>query len=208
MKAIILAALAVSLAGCATTPPPTRAEHGLGALPAQILDLLEDALPVSASLSLPKAAYDGNADVVRQLIEAGADVNYRQRHDTPTPIHWAAKQGHADVVRLLIEAGADVSAEETAGEFTRMTPLHWAASGHADVVRLLIEAGADVNAMTILGTPLHLAVAEDNADVVRLLIEAGADVNRETLTFTLIEYAVSKGYEDIARMLYRAGARQ
>ena len=51
------------------------------------------------------AAQYGHIDVVKALIEVGADVNYSDC-DGNTPLTRAVANGHADIVKALIEAGA------------------------------------------------------------------------------------------------------
>jgi ankyrin repeat protein len=76
--------------------------------------------------ALAEAAYQCLPDVVKVLIEAGADVNLRWDFDR-TPLHNAALSNKgaecAEVADILIRAGADVNAVD---EFD-MTPLHYAA---------------------------------------------------------------------------------
>ncbi|HYO69076.1 MAG TPA: ankyrin repeat domain-containing protein [Archangium sp.] len=55
---------------------------------------------------LGEAARQGNTEMVRLLLERGADVNHRGK-DGPTPFQLAARHGHLDVMRQLITAGAD-----------------------------------------------------------------------------------------------------
>lgn len=55
--------------------------------------------------ALQAAAEMGRTDTVRQLLEQGADVNARGRHDEP-PVYWAAVNGHSDVVRILLRHGS------------------------------------------------------------------------------------------------------
>jgi ankyrin repeat protein len=60
----------------------------------------------------------GDADAVRLLLDAGANINDRLE-DGYTPLHHAASQGHLDVVRLLCERGAAADIEDDDGQ----TPL-------------------------------------------------------------------------------------
>ena len=101
------------------------------------------------------AAAGGDASAINRLIQAGADVNARDRLHT-TPLHLAASlSARPDVITLLVEAGADVNARDRDDD---RTPLHWAAqnANPAPIVRRLIEAGADPRARDKWGmTPLH-----------------------------------------------------
>ena len=89
--------------------------------------------------ALHRAARIGHNEVVKTLIQAGADVNGKN-HDQETALHEAAGIGHNKVVKTLIQAKCDVNALTKVGE----TALHWAAvHGHRDVVISLLENGAD-----------------------------------------------------------------
>ena len=56
------------------------------------------------------AAMGGHLEPLRQLLEAGAELEARNISMfgvSSTPIHLAAAHGHLDAVRLLVESGAD-----------------------------------------------------------------------------------------------------
>jgi len=103
--------------------------------------------------TLPKAALEGQTNVVKSILDNGADVNERGRCDwrwdpSVTALSCAAYGGNLETVKVLIERGADVNASSNDG----WTPLMSAAyMGHASIATLLIEKGADVDtAMTSL----------------------------------------------------------
>ena len=120
--------------------------------------------------SLHKEAAKGDADAIRALVAAGADVNAPDKMDA-TPLVWAAIGGHVGAIRALIEAGAEVNARPN----TIDPPLHFAAlHDNAEAIRALVEAGAEVNAKVGRGTAaLHLASGAGGADAALALIEAG-----------------------------------
>lgn len=69
---------------------------------------------------LSYAAMYGHTNIMKLLIERGANVDKADRHGR-TPLSWAAEHCHFGAVKLLVERGANVNAED--GEWT--TPLAW-----------------------------------------------------------------------------------
>jgi uncharacterized protein len=92
--------------------------------------------------ALHLAAFFGQEDAARILLERGAEVNLVARHESihVTPLHSAAAGSHAAIVKLLLEHGADPNAAQDGG----FTPLHSAAQNDdVESVDALLEAGAD-----------------------------------------------------------------
>jgi ankyrin repeat protein len=81
----------------------------------------------------------GRIDLVRLLVEHGADVNLTR--EKPTSLHMATENGHLNVVQYLVDHGANVNYRDKDG----VSPLHSACrGGYFDIVRFLVEHGADV----------------------------------------------------------------
>ena len=55
------------------------------------------------------ASFHGHLDMVRLLIENGADIDHGQGLGNMAAIHAAAAAGHLPIVRLLVEHGAGVA---------------------------------------------------------------------------------------------------
>jgi ankyrin repeat protein len=55
------------------------------------------------------AAHEASGEVVRMLLDANADVNFRDS-DHGTPLQAACECGNNEVVRILLDADADVNA--------------------------------------------------------------------------------------------------
>ncbi|CAE7949334.1 abcG4 [Symbiodinium sp. KB8] len=96
------------------------------------------------------AAVSDKVDVLRLLLEAGAEVGPRDR-----PLLAAAEVGRVEVVRVLLEAGARHEAEDPDdNEALCAASEH----GHLEVVRLLLGAGFDKHIPNRSGkTPSELA---------------------------------------------------
>jgi pectate lyase len=148
----------------------------------QILDnqliypLTESAEP---PLSLQEAGAIGNLDLVKTLIENGAEVDGREDSFFRTALHRAAMSGHKDVVEFLLSKGAQI---DPWNGFPGGTPLDYAAEkGHKEIVEMLIARGADVNAKRTGypqgDTPIHSAVRAGHKDIVELLIAKSANIN-------------------------------
>ncbi len=119
-----------------------------GSQVARVASLLRRVAPVNGAnkygtTPLYKAAVQGETEIVRVLLEAGADPNLESRgEDEGTPLCAAACWGRTDIVRLLLQHGADPNEVETK-ERGPMTALAWAQhGGYAEVAELLLEAGA------------------------------------------------------------------
>ena len=159
--------------------------------------------------AIMRASGRGHADIVKLLLEKGANVNAKSIHGY-TALTAASRNGHADIVKLLIDSGADVNAKEIEGA-TALMAASWA--GHADVVRLLLDNGADVNAEDTQGRTVLMYASvgnDDNTDVVQLLLDNGADINAKDIKYstTAIMAASLDGNTNIVKTLVKAGAKE
>ena len=174
-----------------------------------------------AQTGLYIASSRGYANVVRSLIDCGADLNARCRDwDTDcgdevwwTPLHAAIYNDHPDIALLLLEGGAD---PETRSSDDR-TALGMASfRGQANVVRSLIDRGADLNAKSedwhrggyyVEWAPLFMAIEKNRQDIVLLLLEGGADTEiRNCYKETPLYKASLYGCADIVRQLIGHGS--
>jgi ankyrin repeat protein len=131
------------------------------------------------------ATAGGHVEVMRLLIDAGADIDQASsRIDAPevaterrqggfvyaeipegrlTALHFAARQGELEAVEALIAAGADLNVADNYGT----TPVVLATlNGHLGVAAALLEAGADPNIQDRYGrTVLFVATDLNTLDV-------------------------------------------
>jgi ankyrin repeat protein len=183
--------------------------------------------------ALMRAALFADVEMMRVLIESGADVQMRAQDGTApllrtthdvgkmrllldrraqvddmAMIATASVPGSRGTLELLFEHGGR---SRTAGP--AYTPLMAAAgTGDLDAVKCLLDHGADVKAQTPTGfTALIAGALSGNARLVDLLLERGANPNalckleREILQ-TPAGVAASMGHADCLKLLMAAGA--
>jgi ankyrin repeat protein len=126
------------------------------------------------------AAESGYADMVKALLERGADVHARTRTGaTPAPKLPCIDQAGCGSHGVGIIRGGLPKQGIRAPIPGAMTPLMYAArEGHVDAARLLIDAGANVNEVdkNDIG-PLLMTISNNHIDMARFLIEHGANIN-------------------------------
>jgi ankyrin repeat protein len=114
------------------------------------------------------AAGSGHLEVMRVLLEAGADINGVNPRDGTTALDLAAENNRYAVVKMLLEAQADVTVRDKRGE---SAALHLAAgNGHQQVVILLLKWGADPKQSNKIGLkPYKLASQANHKELAGIL---------------------------------------
>ena len=124
------------------------------------------------------AAREGHADIVRALLEAGANPRGVIGLFRGTALHEACYFGHAAVIRVMTDkrerAGTRAPELDAQGAYNGMTPLHDAVwHGHLEAARVLVDAGHLLDLRTHAGlTPRELAVLYGYDDLAHFLAEA------------------------------------
>ena len=91
------------------------------------IEYFEDMSQEKKDKALRIASEYGHTEVVKLLLDAGADVHTYNDE----ALRWASYYGHIEVVKLLLDAGANVYAEKGLA-------LRWAKyKGHTEIVKLL-----------------------------------------------------------------------
>ena len=128
----------------------------------------------------------GRADIVRELISHGADLNTGCRTSDMagddvkwTPLHVASSKGNAPVTRILLEHGANPNAPDTKGATAFQVALELCPD--ITVVELLLEYGANVDVRNKEGwTQLHRIAYYGNLQLLEVLLNHGADPHAQT----------------------------
>jgi RNA polymerase sigma factor (sigma-70 family) len=129
--------------------------------------------------ALALAAHFGHLEVMRLLIDRGADVNRMATHRIGvTPLHAALFGRQVEAALLLVERGANVTLARGGAGMRRAgwTPLHYAAGmGFSTLVQPLLDRGADPSHRDEEGkTPLDVAIDANHSGIVEVLRFRGA----------------------------------
>lgn len=159
------------------------------------------------------ASMNGHCEVVRWLLDRGADI---ESHDFYGTALWrAAEAGHRYTVELLLDRGANIESRSICG--SESTALWEAAkAGHRDVVKALLDRGANIESQSLCdlrSTALLEAAKAGHRDVVELLLERGAKITYRDDVYpyeenTALRAAViwKKGDIGIVKLLLGSGA--
>ena len=101
--------------------------------------MLREGMPVDVSsgngfTALHYATLFNRTDVIKRLVDEGADVNRQDRWYKDTPLHLAARDNYTEAVRLLLDNGADINLKNNDNK----TPLHVALKG-SEIESLLLQ---------------------------------------------------------------------
>ncbi|KAK3286747.1 hypothetical protein CYMTET_5712 [Cymbomonas tetramitiformis] len=123
------------------------------------------------------AAVSGHTEVIKILLEHGADTDFETARQGGTGLIVAAAAKQEASVDILCQCGATVDFETKAG---RTAMLVAASKDHLEIVDALLNFGADLNYENKHGqTPLLVAVDKSLPMMLQLVLERGAIVNKE-----------------------------
>lgn len=116
-------------------------------------------------------AANADSEMVKFLIQCGADVNIQDRSQKYTALHFAARDQREDIVKVLLENGAEVNAQDKFGN----TPLSECVTNNSpnlNIVRMLLKEGADPNKQNNYeNSAMDTARKIGNMDLINLLKE-------------------------------------
>ena len=145
-----------------------------------------------------------NKEMVRLLLENGADVGLKNLH-LNLPLHIAGARGHYEIICMLVDAGSKIDDKGFGG----WAALHVAAyEGHLDIVNYLVShKGADLHLRDDGGsTVLHCAAIKGHEKIIKCLFLNDAEINAvDYENLTPLDAAIIGGQEEAQILLRRFG---
>ena len=195
-----------------------------------------NALSQNGETALKLAAWNGQLQLVRILLDSGADMDERSQGDAP--LIYASRNGQFKAVQLLLDRGASIT------NSIGVTALHCASVyGDPKTVEMLLQRGIDVDAelydpkaieilllrgvrdapelydpeisengirSDIFTTALLRSLQYERKEVVNMLLKHGADVNARSTVKGLrgiaLEHALNHGRDSVVHSLLEHGA--
>ena len=147
------------------------------------------------------AAALGQVEVVRWLLQHGADANVATKFETP--LQFAAMCGSTEIINLLVASGAkldDIDAPNISITREYYSPLTTAAGfGRLEAVRLLLDKGTPIESGN--PSPLYMAAAGGHTEIFNLLLERGANPAKLYSGISPLHATAAGGYIDLLTQL-------
>ncbi|KDP21162.1 hypothetical protein JCGZ_21633 [Jatropha curcas] len=167
---------------------PERHGEGLDAEKEELVD-------IDPGVRLMYSVNECNLDGIRELLDSGIDVNFRDIDDR-TALHIAACQGFPDVATLLLDNGAEIDPKDRWGSTPLADAIHYK---NNDVIKLLEQRGAKP-----LMAPMHVnharEVPEYEINAAELDFTNSVEITKGTFRIASwrgIQVAVKKLGEDV-----------
>jgi len=175
-------------------------------------------------------------DLVKFLVDQGADINAHIEGSWVTPVALAAQYGYTDIVNYLLDKGAAVDEKNrvlvrlsvkhgldrlfaklheqgadlrAVGTNNGGTIFHFAAEGGSvQIIQTLMEAGFNIDSADRYGwIPLHYAAYAGKDDAIGFLLNNDVNINSRTLSGkSAYNMADEKGHAGARKLLARKGA--
>ncbi|MEA5624633.1 ankyrin repeat domain-containing protein [Nostoc sp. UHCC 0251] len=154
---------------------------------------------------------NAGVDMVRFLLEHGADVNAVEQEYQKAVLGLAVQSGNLDKIQLILDAGADINYQSPDGYDVLINAMYgrdiMQDENLISTLNLLISRGAAVNGISSYGeTAIKVAAHVGRFDAVKLLLNAGA--NPEQLEWTELMHAIVFGSLEQVKLLLEQGADQ
>lgn len=125
----------------------------------------------------------GFLDVVKYLVEEGADINKKNKYGE-TPLMEACAYGQFEVAEFLLVKGANINYQNPYNGFTPLLTVTRRFRCVYPLIELLLKWGADPNICSATRyTPLMYACYKvSRLETLKLLVRSGADIRAQNAT--------------------------
>ena len=146
----------------------------------------------------------GKTDMLKFILESGADVDLVDNQHENSPLHFAALHNKLENIEILFKYGATVECYNKQHELPHQSA---ASKGHSDACALLLSKGLNINHRNLEGlTALHLSSKGGHLSCVIFLLNNGAKFSRTCHGETELMFAAKSHSVDVAKILIDFGA--
>ena len=144
-----------------------------------------------STLPVHPAIRKGHTSCLRVLIEAGADISFKNPLTGDTLLHLAVRENQRESVRLLVKARAKQDDYDNAN----LTPLMLAVEINShDLIPILFAAGASLHKRDMNGNnSLHIAAMHSSLRSAKCILDLLKTLRDANLDFMLFEDKNNKG---------------
>jgi len=160
-----------------------------------------------AMTALMEASKHSKVEIVKKLIEMGANINQTDMCGW-SPLMYAARYGSVEMLKILIEFGANVN-HQCNGRSTALiecTKYTGSADEVKDKLQILINAKANINHQDDRGYTALMNLDNIHEEAARILLSSGANFSLKTnyKKKTALQLAYKNGRWRIAELLINA----
>lgn len=181
------------------------------------IDVVEALLPYKPKLeftpptgsnwtALSAASSNEHPEIVRMLLEAGADVDHKSSLGE-MPLQYAVNNNREDIVRIILEFRPNLHLQDNAGD-TSLNSFPQTDTSSLPIIKLLVNGGSDLETRNkARETPLCKAVRFEKPELVEYFISRKANLNAKGTKFGgPLHIACRWNIFEIVEMLVKAGA--
>ena len=157
---------------------------------------LNNRLIFKGVLPVEQAAFSGNLEMLKRLVEVGAALDFDPNEMAPDLLQCAFSGGNIDLIKYLIQNGKKIDVVDSTN---KNVALYAAESGNIEVFNFAVSQGIDAKITTILSEDvLMCAASAKSLDLFKHLIKEGyTQDNLDSTGKNFIYYASTD-----ANMLY------